>query len=155
MPGVSKGLLTYTTEVPAEQSAAEMMALLAAHGARRISYEYDGQGNVVGLSFTVHAGAAELEFRVPVDHQAVYRVLQRQADLHQVPGKYAKPDQARRVAWRVALRWVESQMAILEVGMVRLEQVMLPYLVVDPPTGKTLYEAMAERYFALPPPREE
>lgn len=53
------------------------------------------------------------------------------------------PEQAERVAWRVAREWLLAQLAIIEAQMATLDQVMLPYLQVD--GQKTLYAAYRER----------
>ena len=37
-------------------------------------------------------------------------------------------DQAYRVAWRNILDWVQAQMALLEIGMAKMEEVFLPYM---------------------------
>src|SRR6266478_5746936 len=37
-------------------------------------------------------------------------------------------EQAYRVAWRNILDWVQAQMALLEIGMAKIEEVFLPYM---------------------------
>lgn len=39
--------------------------------------------------------------------------------------------QAERTAWRIVLSWVEAQIAIVESGMVSMEEVFLLYLLTD------------------------
>jgi hypothetical protein len=61
---------------------------------------------------------------------------------------------ARRVAWRILRNWTEAQLALIEVGMVKVHEVFLPWMQ-DPATGKTLFSTMEERKFdglALPAP---
>ena len=67
------------------------------------------------------------------------------------------PAWAKRVAWRQILRWVQAQLAMIDTGMVKSEEVFLPYAMVNASDGqKTMYEAMAERKFmALPAPDKE
>ena len=58
--------------------------------------------------------------------------------------------QARRTAWANIRDWLDAQMALIETGQVKLEEVFLPYM--TDTTGKTLYERIQERNFKLPPP---
>ena len=46
-------------------------------------------------------------------------------------------DHAERVAWRVISEWITAQMTLVATRMATLDQVMLPYLVVD--GEKSLY----------------
>jgi hypothetical protein len=55
--------------------------------------------------------------------------------------------QAYRVAWRNILDWVQAQMALLEIGMAKMEEVFLPYM--QDRQGLTFFERMEERGFLL------
>ncbi len=56
-------------------------------------------------------------------------------------------EQAYRVAWRNILDWVETQMALLEIEMAKMEEVFLPYMVNA--TGETFFERIEQRGFLL------
>ena len=56
-------------------------------------------------------------------------------------------EQAYRVAWRNILDWVQAQMALLEIGMVKMEEVFLPYM--QDRQGVTYFERMEQRGFLL------
>jgi hypothetical protein len=56
-------------------------------------------------------------------------------------------DQAYRVAWRNILDWVQAQMALLEIGMARMEEIFLPYMLDS--QGHTFFERMEQRGFLL------
>jgi hypothetical protein len=56
-------------------------------------------------------------------------------------------DQAYRVAWRTILDWVQAQMALLEIGMAKMEEVFLPYM--QDREGVTFFERMEQRGFLL------
>jgi len=63
--------------------------------------------------------------------------------------KYLKrgdEDQARRIAWRQILRWVQAQMALVQTGMVTADQVFMPYIMVDK-EGTTLYQQLISQGF--------
>lgn len=56
-------------------------------------------------------------------------------------------DQAERTAWRCLKDWVEAQMALIEIGMVSIDQVFLPYVINK--EGKTLYAYAKEHRLFL------
>jgi hypothetical protein len=56
-------------------------------------------------------------------------------------------DQAYRVAWRNILDWVQAQMALLEIGMAKMEEVFLPYM--QDRQGVTFFERMEKQDFLL------
>jgi hypothetical protein len=55
-------------------------------------------------------------------------------------------EQATRVAWRILKDWIEAQLALIQTGMVSVEQVFLPFA--QSSSGKTLCEVLRERKFA-------
>lgn len=136
-------LLNYTTKIEADKTAGEILAILARHGARAVLMEWDDNGEVESLSFKVSTTHGELPIRLPVDPDAVLKVLQKQ----NVGRTYANRKQALRIAWRILKDWVEAQMAILETEMVRMEQIFLPYIVTE--DGRTLYDRMVDTRFQL------
>ena len=142
-------LLNYTTQIEAIKTVGEIQGILAAHGARSILIDYGDDGQVEALAFKVLTPQGDVAIRLPIDPDAVLRVLTEQNRLGRVPRRYVNRPQAIRVAWRIVKDWVAAQMAILETEMVKMEQIFLPYVITD--TGKTLYEAMVDRHFQLGP----
>ena len=142
-------LLDYTTKVPAERTASEIVAILAQKRAIAIMMEYSptGNGEIVGLKWRVRTPHGDLPFSLPVDAEAVEKVLMQQYEARQVPRSATGPEQARRVAWRILLEWVRAQMALLDTEMVSLDQLFLPYLVTG--HGETLYDHMLATRFQL------
>lgn len=136
-------LLNYTTTIEATKTVGEIEKNLAKHGARATLKNYDNDGQIESLSFIIQHGEVEIPFRLPVNPDAVLRVLERQG----VSARYRTHAQAVRVAWRIIKNWVEAQMAILETETVKMEQIFLPYMVSD--SGKTLYESIEEKQFLL------
>jgi hypothetical protein len=70
-----------------------------------------------------------------------------------------RQNKARRIAWRQVLRWVEAQLALIETGMVKTQEVFLPYAMVGQ-NGKrrTMFEVLEEKQFLAisgPAPKEE
>ena len=148
-------LLDYSTKVPAEQTAGQIVSLLARKRAIAIMMEYspNGSGEIVGLKWRVRTPHGDLPFSLPVNAEAVEKVLEKQYQARQVPRAATGAEQARRVAWRILLEWVRAQMALLDTEMVSLDQLFLPYLVTE--HGETLYERMLTTRFqlALPSPK--
>jgi len=142
-------LLNYTTQIEAIKTVGEIQGILAGHGARSIKTDYSDDRQVEALSFLVLTPHGEVCIRLPIDPDAVLKVLTQQNRLGKVPRRYITRAQAVRVAGRIVKDWVQAQMAILETEMVKMEQIFLPYVIID--TGKTLYEAMIDRHFQLGP----
>ena len=141
-------LLNYTTTIDPAKTVAEIQNILAKHKAKTILTNYDGNGDVVSISFSIQTPAGEVGFRLPANVDAVFQVLSRGKNIPAYRLKEYKErayPQARRVAWRIIKDWVESQLAIVETEMVKLEQVFLPYAVTR--SGQTLFELLAEKGF--------
>ncbi len=145
-----------TTQIPAERTAAEITSLLVTSGARQISMDYDG-GKIVGMRFGLVVNGAPIPFKLPVRVDPVFRMLNgRRPEAIWRRGnrqEMAEKDlvQAERVAWRQLLRWIQSQMAMIETGMVASEEVFLPYM--QDQGGRTVFECFSEtRFKALPAP---
>ncbi len=142
-------LLDYTTSVPVSRTVAQVQAILVEHGARAVMMEYDDRGRITALAFNIKMPNGDLPIRLPIDAAATLRVLQRQADNREIPGRYAKEEHAYRVAWRIIKDWVEAQMSLLETEMVKMEEIFLPYVIT--PGGQTVYQVMVEKHFLLGP----
>lgn len=139
-------LLNYTTSVPWEKSVAEIVAMLAGAKASAVMQEFDGGGYVTAVCFKARTEFGEMAFRLPADVQKTQQVLQNQYKQKRVDRRYANDaGHARRVAWRILRQWVEAQVALIEIGLVKVEQVFLPYA--QNHTGATLYEALRECHF--------
>lgn len=137
-------LFMETTQVSDQRTAAEIQSLVATKGATKIQVDYL-HGQVEGLSFCFMVGEQEVPFRLPCRWQSVVALLRRsnrnprKGDTYETWG--------RRVAWRQLLRWVEAQLALIETGMVKTEEVFLPYAIMM--GQKTVFEMFAEKQFLL------
>ena len=143
-------LLYYSTEYSPRRAQAEIQQSLIGHGARRISLEYD-QGKIIGISFSIQTPAGERDFILPARVAGVRQALKYQGVLRQRNDN--GQSHAEAVAWRTLLEWVKLQMALVETSQARLDEVMLPYMMIDSPNDGvryTLYEAFSQN--ALPPP---
>lgn len=148
-----QGLLNYTTQIPASKTLGEIMGMLAGAGARSLQVDYDG-GNPTGLQFLIATRFGERGFQLPANVERVWKVLSGQYDQGRVQRRFATKEQAARVAWRIVRDWLDVQLALIEAGMVDLEEVMLPYMVHD--SGQTVYQLMqAQQFKALGPGKGE
>lgn len=151
------GLLNYTTKVPVNKTVLEVVGILSKSKAQSIMQRFDGAGNCTAIEFSIMTQFGQMGFRLPADPAPAIATLKRQALTRQIPSRFAGDvAQARRVSWRIVKQWVEAQLAIIELGMVKPEQVFLPYAI-NPNTGQTVYEMMIESKFerlALPAPTQ-
>ena len=133
-----------TTKISAEKTAGEISTLLSRSGmVKYIQTEYDG-GEIVGISFIVMTEKQRVPFRLPAKWEPVLEAMKK--DKH-TPRHLHSPEQARRVAWRQVLRWVQAQMALIEIGMVDIKEVFMPYLMVS--RNQTLYEQLQGQNFMM------
>lgn len=120
-------ILNYTTSIDAHKTGMEISSILARHGASMIATMYDA-GQPAGIAFKIMTPQGLLDYRLPANTSGVLAKLKQS---RQVPQRSKTQEQATRVAWRILKDWVEAQLAIVEAGMVALDEVMLPYMVGD------------------------
>jgi hypothetical protein len=134
-------ILNYTTQIDAPKSIAEITGILSRFGARSITTEYDHDGFVSGITFSILIENLPMSVRLPANVQGVYQTLQRLKD---VPRAKRTEDQARRVAWRILKDWLEAQLALFQVGQAEAGQVLMPYAIDS--QGRTAYEMFRESH---------
>lgn len=147
-------LLNYTTKTPVGTTIGEIQTLLAKAGATNVGVEY-ARGEPVAVAFSIDTPIGRHAFRLPADIDAIWKLLVRQSERGAIKAHVGRAfftrEQAARVGWRIVKDWLEAQLALIETEMVRLEQVMLPYLITE--GGATLYEAFRDRQLGLPSAR--
>ncbi len=139
-------ILNYTTTVDAFKTVSEIEYILMKHKAKSIMKDYEGE-TITGLSFLIDTGVQQIPVRLPVKIDECLEVLKKEK--RENPKKQIKDtkQQAERVAWRILKDWVEAQMALLDIEMVRFEEIFLPYIQTN--NGKTVYERLEEKQFLL------
>ena len=144
-------LLNYTTKVNAQKTVTEVMGLLVAKGADEISIVYDDDRQPAGLKWTVQSPRlGRVAFALPCNIDAVFVKLTDQRIM--VTSPESRRQQAIRTSWRILKDWVEAQMALLETGMVTMDEILLPYMLSG---GQTFYQALvAGEFKALNPPQD-
>lgn len=139
-------ILNYTTTIDAFKTVSEIEYILMKHNAKSIVKNYEGE-SITGLSFLIDTGIQQIPVRLPVKADECLKVLKKEKKEN--PRKQIKDtrEQAERVAWRILKDWVEAQMALLDIEMVRFEEIFLPYIETN--NGQTIYERLEERRFLL------
>lgn len=137
-------LLNYTTKVPPEQTISEIQKMLSQHDVSAMMTEYDGP-HVSAVSFQIKKDGKPMGFRLPCNWKAVYAIFESNAGTRNIYDANRKArieeerkDQAIRTAWRIIHTWVKAQLALVEVNMVTVPQVFLPYIIMM--DGRTLSE---------------
>ncbi|MGB1277640.1 MAG: hypothetical protein ACPG77_17990 [Nannocystaceae bacterium] len=150
---MAKKLYMETTEIAPEKTAGEIMGLLgSAPGVRGVAQEFDGQGQVTAVTFAVEIEGARCEYRLPINTEPVFKIIngRRQSPWQQEDRDRA---QATRTAWRLVLRWVQAQLAMIETEMVTTPQVFLPYMLLNDGSRRTVFDQFVEvQLKALPEP---
>jgi hypothetical protein len=136
-------LFMETTQVDPSQTVGEIQRILGQYGASAIMTEYDEEREVSAVSFEIKLQDHRIPFRLPCRWGSIFEVLN--ARRKRRPYKRSVEAQAKRVAWRQILRWVEAQLALVETDMVKMQEVFLPYILQK--DDKTLYEYLEERNF--------
>ena len=138
-------ILNYTTTIDPLKTQSEIERILIKHNAKSIMKNYDGE-YVTSMSFLIDNGINQVPVKMPVKAAECLRVLEKEKA---AGGKNIKATrvQAERVAWRILKDWLEAQMALLDVNMVSLQEIFLPYIVDQ--SGQTVYEKLEQRNFLL------
>lgn len=138
-------ILNYTTTIDAFKTVSEIEYILMKHKAKSIMKNYKGE-SITGLSFLIDTGMQQIPVRLPVKVDECLEVLKREKE-NGTKNIKATKEQAERVAWRILKDWVEAQMALLDIEMVRFEEIFLPYIETN--SGQTIYERLEEKQFLL------
>lgn len=139
-------ILNYTTTIEAFKTVSEIEYILVKHKAKSVMKNYEGE-SITGLSFLIDTGAVQVPIRLPVKVDECLQVLKREKQKSPRSNIKATREQAERVAWRILKDWVEAQMALLDIEMVRLEEIFLPYIEMQ--NGQTIFERLEEKQFLL------
>ena len=140
----------FSTEIAVETTIAEIEKMLAKYGCLKIMKEYDGKGNVTALSFIVLSKHGELPIKLPLQLGKILEVFKIQVSTKKLPKKFWTGEwaeqQAGRVGWRVIRDWLDAQLTLLGIEMVKIEEIFLPYIY-DSRTQKTLFQVLEEKKF--------
>lgn len=131
----------------AEQTVGDIQKVLGKYGAKSIHLEYEnGEIEQVFFELELPATKLRLPFRVPCKWKAVLDRLRERRVRERGPSE-DDIRKAKKIAWRQTYRWIEAQLAYVRTGMVKAEEVFLPYFVGA--DDKTLFEAIEESGFKM------
>ena len=144
---MKKTLFMETTKIDPESTVAQIQRILGQYGAGAVMTEYD-KGEIVSVTFKIKIKDKDVPFRLPCRWQLLYKNFTLRREHGESLRHKADDDviQAKRVAWRQILRWVEAQMALVETDMVKIQEVFMPYVQVSL-NGQTLYEKLEQKGF--------
>lgn len=121
------GILNYSSTVQSVKTAGEVVAILAKHGASSVITTY-ADGVPTGVGFQIATDHGPRDYQLPVNVDGVEAAIKTQIRKRQIPPRYAGRAQAERTAWRIVKDWIEAQLAVIEAGQAKLDEVMLPYM---------------------------
>ena len=116
-------IANYTTKVAARRSLNEIMSMLAENGARHVLIDHDIEGQPCSLAFRIRDTA----FKLPIYPKEVIATL----EMDGAAARYRTTEHANDIAWRIVRDWLRAQLALIESGMVALDEIMLPYALTD------------------------
>ena len=139
-------ILNYTTTVDPLKTAGEIEYMLVKHGARQVLKDYENE-ELASISFVIKRGPFDIPIVLTAKVDRCLAVLQREKSTTRNSSIKATRDQAYKVAWRIMRDWIEAQMAIIDIDMVTLEEVFLPYI--KTPDGRTFYQQIEDKKFQV------
>lgn len=150
-----KYVTLHTTKVSAESTAGEIVNVLIEAGASGVQL-MASEKRVSGIQFVLEMPAqGRMVFKVPVKVEPMVKALKLSRKRGTKRSKEKLHDQAERTAWRLALQWIKTQLAMVSAEQADICEVFMPYLMNA--EGKTLYQHAVEsgQMGFLPAPKEE
>lgn len=130
-------ILNYTTKIDAWKTVNEVQQILSKHKVSHFSIKNEGSFPTA-LSFCIDHKGQPLNFLLPCNHEGVLNCLKKDK---KVPNASKNSEQALRTSWRIIKDWVEAQLAIVEAELAPIQEVFMPYLVINS-AGETLSSRM-------------
>jgi hypothetical protein len=145
-----KAVKNYTSDIPMNRLFDKLNKTLIEHQAKSITFGYNPAGKCVSVEFAIElADGKRLQIKLPARIDQAAEILKQQYNQGLIRDrKVLDPDQAYRVAWRNILDWTEAQMAMVDIQMVKMQEVFLPYLTNK--QGLTMYELMEIGGYNMP-----
>jgi len=142
----------FSTSIAVVRTITEIEKMLTKYGATKIMKEYDLAGNPAVLIFGIMTERGEMPIRLPIKVDKIMNVFKLQVSNGKLPNKFWGTDwakeQAARVGWRIIKDWLDAQLTLLNIEMVKVEEIFLPYMYYDK-LGKTVFELLEEQNFNL------
>lgn len=127
------------SEKTPQETVSEISWLLANNDARRVSTDYDDEGNPEAVTFALQINARLLSFRLEPDPKGMQKAMKAHDD---TPESQCSFEQAERTAWKHKLALLETILAHVKANQARLDQMLLGMGVT--PDGRTVYDRLVE-----------
>ncbi|MCK4821369.1 hypothetical protein KA005_36725, partial [bacterium] len=122
--------------------------MLTKYGASHIMKEYSGEDPIM-LTFGIVTEHGQIAVKLPIKIDKIMAIFKHQVNEGLLMQKYYSGEwaekQAARVGWRIIKDWIDSQITMINIDQAKLEQIFLPYVVVDADT--TVYDALLQKKF--------
>lgn len=139
----------FSTSVPVERTILEIEKMLTKYGASHIMKSYHDDRPVM-IIFGIETEHGKLAIRLPVKPDKMLMVFKKQVSDGLLSKKYWDGDwavdQAHRVSWRILKDWLDAQLTLLNIEMVSLQEIFLPY-VYSEKLDMTVYELLEKKEF--------
>ena len=140
----------FSTSISVEKTISEIERMLAKYGATKIMKEFDDEGNPKVLAFMIASSKGELPIKLPIQVHKIMEIFKIQVNQGKLPRKYLRDkEQAYKVGWRIVKDWLDAQLTLLSINVVKIEEIFLPYIY-DFNSGKTMFQAMEQKGFQVP-----
>lgn len=132
------------------QTFDKIQKILIEHNAKSINFEYKN-GKVSGLIFVLEINGNDFGFKLPARVEGVESIFYKNKKprynwQNAEPLTDKEKEQAYRTAWANIRDWIDAQMALIDTEQAKLEEVFLPYLIVDS-KSQTLFEKYEDNGF--------
>ena len=138
-------LKNYTSEVPAERNMQNIETMLMQFGASHISKTIENK-EVDGFYFQIFVGGVPMSFKLPVEVEAVEKLLLAEQRRLSPSSRERIKAQAKRTAWALLRDWIHVQLSMVQMQQVEAVQIFLPFMCI-PNSDRTFFERLKENNF--------
>lgn len=132
-----------TTKIEVDRTVSEIQMVLGQAGCSGVMTMFDERKEVSAVAFKILYLDRDIAFKLPARWEPIYKYMCSDVKKWRVGKDEELKAQAKRIAWRQILRWVEAQLALVDAGMVKVFEVFLPYAQTGA-EGKTVFERIEE-----------
>lgn len=143
-----QSLYMESTKIDVDSTVADIQRVLSRYRCQAIMTKFDRAGEIEAVMFQLEVEGRAIPFQLPARWEPIFEYLNKHRSPRTQEDKANQDkEQAKRVAWRQILRWIEAQLALVQTHMVSMQEVFMPYILLK--EGETMYQALARREFRL------
>lgn len=137
----------YTSSIGVDSSISRTEKILVSIGATNIMKQYDPDGRVAVLAFSIKQGENDIPFRLPAKVDQVKKLFLSQYKYRPTKSQIKVcEEQAQRTAWKNICEWVSLQATMIQLDQVEVVEVFMPYMY-NLQKGQTLYQIAKENNY--------